>query len=71
MANNSAKTGKLRKGKLEFRNIQAKDIRILTKEWPANIFAKSLIPKLTALAIKDTSYIKIIKGAMTVGVTVG
>ena len=35
------------------------------------MFAKSRIPKLTARAIYETNSINIIKGAITVGVTVG
>jgi len=44
------KTGILIKGIAEFKNNQAKDIKILTKECPANILANKRIPKLTARA---------------------
>jgi len=71
MANKSNITGSTKKGVAEFKNSQANDIRILTKECPANIFANKRIPKLTALAIYDTNSIVIMKGAITVGVPVG
>lgn len=58
-------------GSAEFKNSQAKLIKILTKEWPANILANNRMPKLTARDTYDTNSIKIIKGAMAVGVPVG
>lgn len=44
---------------------------ILTNEWPANMFANRRIPRLTALATYEINSIRIIKGAITVGVPVG
>ena len=58
-------------GSAEFRNSHAKLIKILTSEWPANILANRRIPKLTARDTYDTNSIKIINGAIAVGVPVG
>jgi len=58
-------------GSIELRNSHAKDMRILTREWPANILANKRIPKLTALETYDTNSISIMKGAIAVGVPVG
>jgi len=38
-------------GNTEFKNNQARDIKILTNECPANMFANKRIPKLTARAV--------------------
>jgi hypothetical protein len=43
-------TIKLKNGNVEFKKTQAKDIKILTKLWHANIFANKRITKLIALA---------------------
>jgi len=61
----------LRIGRADVKNNHANDIRILTKECPANILANNRIPKLTALAIYDTNSIRIINGVITKGVPVG
>jgi hypothetical protein len=51
ITNNNTNTGMLKNGIAEVRNSQANDIRILTRECPANIFANKRIPRLTARAI--------------------
>lgn len=58
-------------GSADVKNNQANDINILTKLCPANIFANNRIPKLTARAMYEINSIKIINGAIIVGVPVG
>jgi hypothetical protein len=71
IASNNTNTGTLSIGRAEFKNSQAKLIKILTSECPANIFAKSRIPRLTARDAYDTNSMRIINGAIAVGVPVG
>jgi hydroxymethylglutaryl-CoA reductase len=71
ITNNNKNTGILSNGIADVKNNQANDIRILTKECPANIFANKRIPKLTARAIYETNSIKIINGVIINGVPVG
>src|ERR1700761_3999235 len=71
MASNKTNTGIEINGSVDVRNSQAKDIKILTSECPANMFANKRMPKLTARAIYEINSIRIINGAITVGVPVG
>jgi len=68
---NSMNIGKLNNGNIDVTKSQANDINIFTDECPANILAKSRIPRLIARAIYEINSIKIIKGAITSGVPVG
>lgn len=55
----------------EVKNSQANDIKILTRECPANILANKRIPRLTARAMYDTNSIRMINGVIIRGVPVG